>query len=186
MPGLTDVEAIWKELTEVSQALDVARARQPLQQPDAEGPDQEATDEAEDILLGLETTGLEVTTALRLQPIPTGIYHLLDPATHPLLTVTVQNQSDEPRRVCVSAYLEGLSARAVRTVELEWMSKGRTISLLPSLLPGPARRITQVRGAPCTSSSPSSARPATSGAGSSSRTTRRASSCCRATPASTG
>ncbi len=57
----------------------------------------------------------------------------------------MQNESHEPRRVSVSAYLEGLSARAIRTIELERMDKGQTIPLLPSLLPGPTRRITQVQ-----------------------------------------
>src|SRR5687767_4660596 len=31
--------------------------------------------------LGPETTGLRVVTTIRLQPIPTGVYHLLDPQT---------------------------------------------------------------------------------------------------------
>ena len=146
-PGLTANEPAWDELIETQQALDAARVRQQQQRQDAERPTREATDGALGTLLGPETTGLKVTTALRLQPIPTGIYHLLDPATHPLLTVTVQNESHEPRRVSVSAYLEGLSARAIQTVELERMDKGRTIPLLPSLLPGPARRITQVQRA---------------------------------------
>jgi hypothetical protein len=146
-PGLTDGEAIWDELTEAQQALDAARARQQLERQEAERTVRETTVGALGTLLGPETTRLKVTTALRLQPIPTGIYHLLDPATHPLLTVTVQNESHEPCRVCVSAYLAGLSARAIRTVELERMDKGRTIPLLPSLLPGPARRITQVQRA---------------------------------------
>jgi hypothetical protein len=120
---------------------DAARARQHRQSQESEPPDRGTTGGALGTLLGPETTGLKVTTALRLQPIPTGIYHLLDPATHPRLTVTLQNLSHEPRRVCISAYLEGLPARAIRTVELERMDTGRTISLLPGLLPGPARRI---------------------------------------------
>ena len=143
--GLTADEAVWNELTGTQQALDAVRAQQQQQRQDAERPAREATGGALGTLLGPETTGLTVTMALRLQPIPTGIYHLLDPATHPLLTVTVQNESHEPRRVCVSAYLEGISARAIQTLELERMDTGRTINLLPSLLPGPARRITQVQ-----------------------------------------
>ena len=144
-PGLTDDEAVWDELTGTQQALDAARARQPQQRQD-ERPAREATGGALGTLLGPETTGLTVTTALRLQPIPTGIYHLLDPATHPLLTVAVQNESHEPRRVSVSAYLEGLSARAIRTIELERMDKARRSHCSPVSCPsrapdhpGPAR-----------------------------------------------
>jgi hypothetical protein len=41
---------------------------------------------------------------------------VLDPDTDPLLTVAIANVSTDrkPRRVCVKAYLEGLSAEAVR------------------------------------------------------------------------
>jgi hypothetical protein len=96
--------------------------------------------------LGPETTGLRVGTTIRLKPIPTGVYHLLDPETDPLLTVTLKNESYEPRRVCVTAYIEGLSARAIKTIELGRMDRaGQTINLLPSLIPEQARRITEVQ-----------------------------------------
>jgi len=79
--------------------------------------------------LGPETTGLRVVTTIRLQPIPTGVYHLLDPEIDPLLTVAVKNESHEPRRVCVTAHIEGLSARAIKTIELLRMDKvGQTIN----------------------------------------------------------
>jgi hypothetical protein len=48
--------------------------------------------------LGPETTGLRVDATVRLQPIPTGVYHLLDPQTDPLLIVTVKNESHGPGR----------------------------------------------------------------------------------------
>ena len=69
------------------------------------------------MMLGPDTTGLKVDTAIKLQPVPTGIYHLLDPDVHPLLTVTITNLTDEPRRLCVTAFIEGISAKAVRTLE---------------------------------------------------------------------
>jgi hypothetical protein len=96
--------------------------------------------------LGPETTGLLVVTTIRLQPIPTGVYHLLDPETDPLLTVTIKNKSYDPRRVCVTAYIEGLSAKTIKTVELAPMDEvGQAINLLPSLIPEQARRITEVQ-----------------------------------------
>src|SRR5947207_3071790 len=49
-------------------------------------------------LLGPETTDLRVETRLHMQPLPTGIYHLLDPEADPLFTVTVQNLATQPRR----------------------------------------------------------------------------------------
>jgi hypothetical protein len=82
-PGQTDDESVWDALAKTKQALEAARARQQQQRPDADRPELESTDKALGTLLGLKTTDLEVSTALRLQPIPTGIYHMLDPATHP-------------------------------------------------------------------------------------------------------
>src|SRR5579859_4377971 len=70
-------------------------------------------------LLGPDTTKLKVETALTMNPVPTAIYNLLDPETEPLLRVTVHNVSldAKPRRVQVRAWIEGLSAETVRTVE---------------------------------------------------------------------
>src|SRR5262249_18758518 len=97
-------------------------------------------------LLGPKTSGLRVETTLNMQPIPTGVYHLLDPETDPLLTVGVANESRDPRRVCVKSYLEGLSAQAVRTVEIDPRADV-TLKLLPTLLPERARAITEVQRA---------------------------------------
>jgi hypothetical protein len=144
-PDRIDDKAIWDELAEAGRALDAARDRQTHGR-GARHPDRPSTGRTMGTIMGPATTELKVTTALRLHPIPTGIYHLLDPEKHPLLTVTLENLSLEPRRVSVTAYLEALSARAVRTVELERIGKG-TIQLLPGLLRGPARRITQVQHA---------------------------------------
>jgi hypothetical protein len=101
-------------------------------------------------LLGPETTGIQVETQLCLQPLPTGIYHLLDPETEPLFKITVTNLATQPRRVRVTAYLEALSAQAVKTVELE--RKGRekaqaSFAMHPTLLPDRARQVTEVQWA---------------------------------------
>jgi hypothetical protein len=97
-------------------------------------------------LLGPETTGLKVTTTVRLQPIPTGIYHLLDPQTEPLVSVVVENVAPEnkPRRVCIKAFLEALSAETVRTVEIKRKEKAE-LALLPTLFPERARLLTEVQ-----------------------------------------
>src|SRR5262249_30966059 len=97
-------------------------------------------------LLGPETTGLRVVPTLNMQPLPTGIYHLLDAETDPLLTVVVENKSRDTRRVCVKAFVEGLSAQAVRTTEIERRDQA-TLKLLPTLLPEQARAITEVQRA---------------------------------------
>jgi hypothetical protein len=101
------------------------------------------------MLLGPETTGLRVEPAVKLQPIPTGIYHLLKPNADPLLTVTITNLTNEPRRLCVTAYIEGYSDRAIKTFEFKRseVRQPRTVHLLPSLLPDQARRITEIQRA---------------------------------------
>ena len=50
-------------------------------------------------LLGAKSTGLRVEPTVRMKPLPTGVYHLLDPETDPLLTVLVANEARETRRV---------------------------------------------------------------------------------------
>ena len=97
-------------------------------------------------LLGAKTTGLRVERTLHMKPLPTGVYNLLDPETDPLLTVTVANESREPRRVCVRVYIEGLSAEEVHTVEID-PRKQATFRLLPTLLPERSRMITEVQRA---------------------------------------
>jgi hypothetical protein len=89
-------------------------------------------------------TGVEAKGVIRLDPVPTGFYHLLDPATEPLITVTLDNHSSEQRRVCVTAGIEGISAEAVKTIELDRLQKGVPINLLPALIPAEARRLTEV------------------------------------------
>jgi hypothetical protein len=97
-------------------------------------------------LLGPNTTKLRVETTLNLRPLPTSIYHLLDADTDPLLTVLVENKDRKTHRVRVTAYLEGLSAQAVRTVELGY-EQAETLRLLPTLLPEKVRAITEVQWA---------------------------------------
>ncbi|MFI5457771.1 MAG: hypothetical protein ACHRXM_20200 [Isosphaerales bacterium] len=97
-------------------------------------------------MLGAKTTGLRVERTVHMKPLPTGVYHLLDPETDPLLTVMVANESRETRRVCVRVYIEGLSAEEVRTVEID-PRKQATFHLLPTLLPERARTITEVQRA---------------------------------------
>lgn len=95
-------------------------------------------------MLGPDTTGLKVEPVLAMNPIPTAIYPLLDPETDPLVVVTVSNVSldAKPKRVCVRAWLEGLSAETARTVEIKKGKSSPPIKLLPLLFPERARLIT--------------------------------------------
>jgi hypothetical protein len=98
-------------------------------------------------LLGPDTTELRVETELHMQPLPTSIYHLLDPETDPLLTVSVTNLARQPRRIRVTSFLEGVSAQAVKTVELKRKDEKAAFPMHPTLLPERARLVTEVQWA---------------------------------------
>jgi hypothetical protein len=86
----------------------------------------------------MATTKLEARVKLRMAHVPTAIYHLLDEATDPLVEITVENGDLKPRRLRILSRLEGYSADAVDTIELEGRGKAgatRTITQLPTLFP---------------------------------------------------
>jgi hypothetical protein len=97
-------------------------------------------------MLGPKTTGLRVEPKLHMNALPTGVYNLLNPETHPLLSVAIWNESRDPKRICVRAYIEGLSATEVHTVEID-QRKHADFNLLPTLIPEQAHRITEVQRA---------------------------------------
>lgn len=83
---------------------------------------------------GSATTGLEATVRLKMAHVPTGIYHLLNPQEHPLLTCELRNSSSQTRRLRVTSSIEGYSAQAIDTVELPANAAGE-ITQLPTLFP---------------------------------------------------
>lgn len=99
-------------------------------------------------VLGPDTTGLSVDIALRFPELPTALYPLLNPATDPLVLVRVEHSGGKAkkRRVRVTAYLEGLSAQAVKTVEVA-LGDEAVVKLSPTLLPDKARELTYVQWA---------------------------------------
>jgi len=92
---------------------------------------------------GVETTGLAVKPRVRMEYVPTGIYHLLSPSVDPLLECTVKaarsgdsrHGGRNARRVRVTAYIEDYSARAVETLEVPVEQESAPILLLPTLFP---------------------------------------------------
>lgn len=85
---------------------------------------------------GRETTGLEAKVHLRMAHVPTAIYHLFDRTRTPLIScdVYVSGESDAARRVRVSSFVEGYSARAVNTFEVE-PNDSYVFDQLPTLFP---------------------------------------------------
>jgi hypothetical protein len=134
-----------KELGEAKRRLaEMTRSEAPVASKAAD-----ATKKPVGAMLGPETTGLRVDTAIKLKPVPTGIYHLLDPETDPLLTVTITNLTNDPRRLIVTAFIEGLSAHDIQPFEFKRseIKQPHTVNLLPCLLPDKARRITEIQRA---------------------------------------
>src|SRR5262245_17565364 len=101
-PDPTADEQLFKDLLDAEKQRDKAQtpnAATPLPVGEAKTPPPPTRRPS---LLGPDTTALHVETKLHMQPLPTGIYHLLDPAKDPLLTVTVTNLALEARRVRVT------------------------------------------------------------------------------------
>lgn len=98
--------------------------------------------------LGPDTTGLQVGVRLCMDPLPTGVYHLMDPETDPLVVVEIENvpPSRDTRRILVRVFIEGLSAEAVQTVEIKPRGKA-TLKLLPTLFPASVKMLTEVQRA---------------------------------------
>ena len=139
------LDSLVKELGEAKRRLaEMMRTGAPAASPVAEAPRK-----AVGAMLGPETTGLKVNPPhIKLKPVPTGIYNLLNPETDPLLTVTITNLTNDPRRLCVTSYIEGISTRDEKTVEFgREIKKATTILLRPTLLPDQAPRITETQWA---------------------------------------
>ena len=75
-------ESLLRELAEAKQTLRELQQRRDVKRAEAEKA-QAGPKRTMGVPLGPETTGLRVVTTIRLQPIPTGVYHLLDPADRP-------------------------------------------------------------------------------------------------------
>ena len=93
-------------------------------------------------LRGAETTGLMATVALGLAEVPTAVYQFLDPAAHPLVSCEIRNIGKGTRRVRIVSYVEGYSARAVDTVEVE-AGDSETVSQQPVLFAHRMRDLTE-------------------------------------------
>jgi len=94
-------------------------------------------------VMGRETTGIEARANLRLEHVPTGIVHLLDKRTHPLVTFEINNISNNTRRLRLTTYIEGYSASAVDTVEVPRNNKVE-LSQLVTFFPRSLKQVTEL------------------------------------------
>ena len=98
-------------------------------------------------LLSAATTGLDATVTVKLPQIPTAVVHLLDPEQFPLVECTIINARAQKRRIRVTSFVEGYSAKAVNTMELnESGAQGfsQTFSQLPSFFPQATAQIREI------------------------------------------
>ncbi len=100
-------------------------------------------------VLGAATTGLHAQVFLRMAQAPTSIYHLLDPQKNPLIEVKVANHSGKTRRLRVISFIEGYSAQAVNTQEIEPNGE-YSFTQLPTLFPDRAAQISELTRATLT------------------------------------
>ncbi len=101
----------------------------------------------------MATTRLEATVRLRMTHIPTATYHLLNETDNPLIEIKVENGDLKPRRLRISSRLEGYSADAIDTIELEARGKPnavRTVTQLPTLFPERIRTVNELTRATVT------------------------------------
>ncbi len=97
-------------------------------------------------LLGAMSTKLEVTVKLLMAHIPTSVCHLFDPATHPLVSCEARKADaadDKIRRLRVTAIVDGYSAPAIDTVELE-NKQPHEFKLLPTFFPQRLNEVTEL------------------------------------------
>lgn len=84
-------------------------------------------------MLGSDTTGLEAAITVRMRQIPTSLVHLLDAKAAPLVTFRIKNHRAQKARIKLRTRVEGFSADAIDTFELEGGSE-REKSQLPVFL----------------------------------------------------
>lgn len=97
-------------------------------------------------LLGATSTQLDVTVKMRMAHIPTSVCHLFDPSTHPLLSCRAARAlgaDNKTRRLRVTAAVEGYSAPAIDTVELE-TNAPHEFNLLPTFYPQRLNDVTEL------------------------------------------
>jgi hypothetical protein len=94
-------------------------------------------------LLGPETTGLEVEVDLRLAQVPTALVHLLGHERTPLVSFRVRNRANQTKRLRLVSYVEGYSAQAVDTREVE-LGHPVVVDQFPTFFPAALREVTEL------------------------------------------
>jgi hypothetical protein len=142
-------EGLLEELAEAEAALAALEERIAVDHDPASGRIVDTSGEpGADGRRGAKTTGLDVKVYLRMAVVPTSYYHLLNRDENPLLTCEVRATTfgddfeEKKRRVRVTSFIEGYSARAVETFELG--EETHCFNQLPTLFPARTRQVTEL------------------------------------------
>lgn len=95
------------------------------------------------ILLGADTTGVDVQVLLRQSHVPTGIVHLFEANETPLVTFRIKYTGDEYVRLRLTSFVEGYSAQAIDTIEL-FYQQSVEIRQLPTFFPDRIRYVNEM------------------------------------------
>ena len=98
------------------------------------------------IMLGPETTGIDVRVLLRQSHIPTGIVHQLKVDETPLVTFQVSSTADQYVRLRLISFVEEYSAQAIDTLELP-PGESVQVNHLPTFFPEKIGLVNEVRRA---------------------------------------
>jgi hypothetical protein len=146
----TDLNAqsgLLQELAQAEQALhQLENQCQTLEPPQRSGVLLDTSDEGAisgGVMMGPETTGIDVRVLQRQSHVPTGIVHLLDVQEYPLVTYKISSTSDQIKRLRLISSVEGYSAEAIDTIELPEQGN-KEIDHLPTFFPKSLSQVTEL------------------------------------------
>jgi hypothetical protein len=145
----TEAQATQQLLAELAEAeeslhkLEALSADKEAASSDAVLMDISTADDAGGFMLGPEARGVEVQALKRQSHIPTGIVHLLEVDETPLVTFKLRAMGDQSVRLRLVTFVEGYSAQAISTVELD-PEKPQEVNHLPTFFPEHIRWVNEL------------------------------------------
>ncbi len=97
-------------------------------------------------LLGPATTGLDVKVNLRMSSVATSLVHLWTSTDQPLVSYEILNTSGATKRLRLISYVEGFSAQAVETIEVEHL-ENVTRAQMPTFFADRIGKVTELNRA---------------------------------------
>src|SRR5262249_36700124 len=97
-------------------------------------------------LLGPTTTGLDVKVNLRMSSVATSLVHLWTSTDQPLVSYDIRTTSGATKRLRLISFVEGFSAQAVETVEVEHL-ENVTRAQMPTFFSDRIGKVTELNRA---------------------------------------